>query len=108
MIPGLSANGQPVVTDPIAGAIQASAGAEVQKIVGEAQEAYGNAVGTYRQLVILLPRDPNVQLELAQAAEQAGERQTAIDAYEAFLRLAPDDANAPIVRQQLKQLRSSS
>jgi tetratricopeptide (TPR) repeat protein len=109
VIPGLSApGGQPVATDPIASAIQQQAGAEVQRLAGEAQEAYTNAVATYRRLAAVEPNDPSIQLELAQAAEQGGDRQAAISAYEKFLRLAPEDANAPIVRQQLKQLRSGS
>jgi tetratricopeptide (TPR) repeat protein len=108
VLPGLSANGQAVVTDPIAGAVQASRGAVVQDLASEAQDAYNKAVETYRELVVVVPNDPNVQLELAQAAQQAGDAQTAISAYEAFLRLAPDDPNAAIVRQQLRQLRSGS
>jgi Flp pilus assembly protein TadD len=109
VIPGLTGPaGQPVVTDPIASAIQAQAGLAVQRLAGEAQDAYTRAVDTYRRLATLQPSDPSIQLELAQAAEQAGDRQAAVAAYEKFLRLAPDDPNAAIVRQQLKQLRSST
>ena len=108
VLPGLSANGQAVVTDPIAGAVQATHGAVVQDLVSQAQDAYSKAVQTYRELAVVVPNDPNVQLELAQAAEQGGDAQTAIGAYETFLRLAPDDPNAAIVRRQLKQLRGSS
>ena len=55
------------------------------------------------------PKDPNVQLELAQAAQQAGDTVTAIAAYKAFLRLAPDDPTALDRRaQQLKQLARQS
>jgi len=49
-----------------------------------------------------------VQLELAQAAQQTGDAATAIAAYEQFLKLAPDDPNAVIVEQQLKQLRETA
>ncbi|HEY6076724.1 MAG TPA: tetratricopeptide repeat protein, partial [Gaiella sp.] len=66
------------------------------------------AVDAYRRLVALQPDDPNVQLELAQAAQQTGDSATAIGAYERFLKLAPDDPSAPIVREQLKQLRQSA
>ena len=58
----------------------------------------------YKAIVELTPNDPNIQLELAQAAQQAGRRGIAIAAYTAFLKLAPDDPNAAIVKQQLKQL----
>ena len=54
------------------------------------------------------PNDPNVQLELAQAAQQVGDAATAIAAYATFLKLAPDDPSAGVVRQQLKQLRGTA
>ena len=53
-------------------------------------------------------KDPSVQLELAQAAQQVGDGATAIAAYEQFLKLAPDDPSAAVVRQQLKQLRGTA
>ena len=102
-----AADGRPLVTDPIAQAIQSRSNESVQAALADAQAAYADAVSTYRQLVAVAPKDPNVQLELAQAAEQAGDRVTAIAAYTAFLQLAPDDPNASIVRQQLKQLTGS-
>ncbi len=49
-----------------------------------------------------------MQLELAQAAQQTGDAATAITAYSRFLELAPDDPNAGIVRDQLKQLRRTA
>ena len=62
----------------------------------------------YKRLVALQPNDPNVQLELAQAAQQVGDAATAIGAYERFLKLAPDDPSAAVVREQLKQLRAAA
>ena len=59
------------------------------------------------ELAALEPDDPNTQLELAQAAQQTGDATTAIAAYERFLKLAPDDPSASVVRDQLKQLRAS-
>ena len=52
-------------------------------------------------------RDPNVQLELAQAAQQSGNTPKAIAAYQRFLMLAPDDPSAPIVKQQIAQLKAA-
>ena len=66
------------------------------------------AVQAYTKLAELQPNDPNVQLELAQAAQQTGDTVTAIAAYQKFLTLAPDDPNAGVVRAQLKQLRKSA
>ena len=47
-----------------------------------------------------------IQLQLAQTAQQGGDTKVAIAAYERFLKLAPDDPSAPIVAQQLKQLKA--
>ena len=74
----------------------------------DAQTEATLAVDAYEQLAKLQPADPNVQLELAQAAQQTGDAATAIAAYERFLELAPDDPNAGIVRDQLKQLRGTA
>jgi tetratricopeptide (TPR) repeat protein len=107
ILPPTTSDGRPLVGDPIAAAIQTRANESVQAAAGAAQAAYGEAVKVYQRLVTVVPKDPNVQLELAQAAEQAGDRVTAIAAYTSFLKLAPDDPNAAIVRQQLKRLTSS-
>jgi tetratricopeptide (TPR) repeat protein len=108
-IPGpTAADGNPLFTDPITSAIQTRASGSVQAAASAAQTAYGEAVNVYKRLVKVAPKDPNVQLELAQAAQQAGDRTAAIAAYTAFLKLAPDDPNAPIVRQQLEQLTGSA
>ena len=62
---------------------------------------------TYDKLAAVAPRDPNVQLELAQAAQQSGNVTKAITAYERFLVLAPDDPSAEIVKQQIQQLKAA-
>ena len=109
-IPGalVSGTGQPIVDDKIGATITAQSSAAIQKLVSEAQSASSQAVAAYQKIAALQPSDPNVQLELAQAAQQAGDTATAIAAYTAFLKLAPDDPNAPIVKQQLKQLRQTA
>jgi len=103
-----SPSGQSILDDTIAQTINAQASVALQTLVGAAQAASSAAVDAYKQLAALSPGDPNVQLELAQAAQQAGDTATAILAYEAFLKLAPDDPNAPIVKAQLKQLKQTS
>ena len=70
--------------------------------------AAAGAVEAYKSIVKLRPDDPNVQSELALAAQQTGDLATAIAAYKRFLVLAPDDANAPIIKQQLKQLQQAA
>ena len=44
---------------------------------------------------------------IALAAQQANDIPAAIDAFEKFLKLAPDDPSAGLIREQLKQLKAS-
>ena len=103
----VSATGQSLVDDKISATLNAQSSTAIQQLVTDARNAATGAVTTYKKIVVLQPGDPNVQLEFAQAAQQAGDVTSAIGAYEAFLKLAPDDPNAPIVKQQLKQLKQT-
>ena len=100
-------NGATLGTDPIDEAISTQASQAVSAAVGKAQTSYQNAEATYDKLAAVAPRDPNVQLELAQAAQQSGNYPKAITAYERFLVLAPDDPSASIVKQQIAQLKAA-
>lgn len=100
--------GKPLDPDPISIAIDGLISRVSSAAFIEAQEASAKAVDMYRRITVALPNDPNVQLELAQAAEAAGDAATAISAYQAFLKLAPDDPTAAEVRRILEQLRAQS
>ena len=100
-------NGATLGTDPIDEAISTLALQEVNAAYSKAQTAFQNAESTYEKLAAVAPRDPNVQLELAQAAQQSGNVPKAITAYERFLVLAPDDPSAEIVKQQIEQLKAA-
>ena len=100
-------NGATLGPDPIDEAISTQASQEVSAAYGKAQAAYENAQSTYVKLATVTPRDPNVQLELAQAAQQSGDVARAITAYERFLELAPDDPSASVVKQQIQQLKAA-
>ena len=104
----VSAAGNSLVDDKISVVLNAQSSTTLQRLIAEANSSSAEAVAAYRQIVVLQPGNPNVQLEFAQAAQQAGDVAAAIAAYAAFLRLAPDDPSAPIVKQQLKQLRQTS
>lgn len=97
--------GRPVDPDPISQAVSGQITEDSSAAYFEAQQASANAVDTYRRITVVLPKDPSVQLELAQAAQSAGDTATVIAAYEAFLKIAPDDPTAVEVRRLLKQLR---
>ncbi len=104
---GLTANGTPLVVDKVAELLSSKVNTQVSAATGEAQAAYESAVATYVKIAKLQPGDPNVQLELAQTAQSAGDDKTALAAYERFLKLAPDDPTAPLVRQQLKAYKAA-
>ncbi len=94
-------------TDPVQQAISTEANQAVTTAYTAAQAAFQKAEQTYEKLATAAPRDPNVQLELAQAAQQSGNTPKAITAYQQFLKLAPDDPTAPIVKQQIAQLKAA-
>ena len=69
-----------------------------------AQNAYREAAKVYQDLTLLTPDDPSVFLQLGIASQSANDVESAVAAYKKFLALAPDDASAPLVKQQLKVL----
>jgi Flp pilus assembly protein TadD len=99
--------GATIGPDPIDQAISTQASQAVNEAYTGAQDSFRKAGETYDRLAAVAPRDPNVQLELAQTAQQSGDIPKAITAYEKFLELAPDDPTAPIVKQQIQQLKAS-
>jgi tetratricopeptide (TPR) repeat protein len=99
---------QVVGQDPITQALSTKAQTEVSGVYSKMQSAYAQATAAYKTLAKATPRDPNVQLQLAQSAESANDTPTAVAAYKKFLKLAPDDPSAGVIRQRLKQLQSSS
>jgi tetratricopeptide (TPR) repeat protein len=100
--------GEGLEPDPISVAVNERYTAIVNNALTEAQAASAQAVDTYRKIASAQPRDPNVQLELAQAATNAGDAATAIAAYEKFLEMAPDDPTASDVRRILRSLKAAS
>ncbi|HEX5582118.1 tetratricopeptide repeat protein [Gaiella sp.] len=107
--PSLSSkSGQPTLTNPLDTAVSSGVTDEISTVYQQAAAEATQAVDAYKQLAEIQPNDPNVQLELAQAAQQTGDSTTAIAAYEKFLKLSPDDPNASVVRAQLKQLRKNA
>jgi tetratricopeptide (TPR) repeat protein len=96
--------GAPLAPDPITNAVSTSYDREISAAVSELQSSSAQAVEMYRKITQIQPKDPSVQLELAQAAQSANDVATTIAAYKAFLKLAPDDPTAPEVRRILKQL----
>ena len=99
--------GQAIGDLPISDAVAGAAQAEFNEKLSSMQGAYRQAQQVYERVVVLDPEDAAAQRELGYAAVYAGDNATAISAFEQFLKLAPDDAEAPLIKQQLKQLEAS-
>ncbi|MEX2646100.1 MAG: tetratricopeptide repeat protein [Gaiellaceae bacterium] len=99
--------GQALADRPISNAIASQAQAELSSKIQAMQEAFRKAQETYQRIVVLRPEDAPTQLELADAALNAGDTPVAIAAYKRFLELAPDDPQAPLVEEQIKRLEGS-
>jgi len=97
--------GSPLTPDPITNAVSTRYENEIALASSEVEAASAAAVEQYKKLAALQPNDPSVQLELAQAAQSANDIATVIAAYEAFLKLAPDDPTAPEVKRLLEQFK---
>jgi tetratricopeptide (TPR) repeat protein len=101
---GLLVKGSPIFTDPLAAPLTSDASAKYTQALQIEQQALQNQLATYQRVAAKSPKDPNAQLAIANAARDIGSTAAQIAAYRRFLVLAPDDANAPLVRQQLKLL----
>jgi tetratricopeptide (TPR) repeat protein len=104
---GPTYKGEALFGEPLSG-VSPSTSSAYATAIQEQTSALRNAVGAYEKVAALLPRDPNVQLELGNNAIQAGDAATAIRAFERYLKLAPDSSDAPLIERQLKQLRQQT
>jgi tetratricopeptide (TPR) repeat protein len=93
---------------PITEALSTESSTRLNQLYSELQSAYNSAKLEYAALADLDKQDASVQLQLADAALNAGDTQSAVAAYKRFLELAPDDPIAPSVREELKRLEAAS
>jgi cytochrome c-type biogenesis protein CcmH/NrfG len=98
--------GQAITSDPYTQGLQRQLNESYTKVTG----AYTKAESVYRQAATAAKGtsgEPTALLQWASAATSANDVNGAITAYERFLKVAPDDTNAPTVRQTLAQLKAS-
>jgi len=106
--PGLDTNsplGQALASDPYSNALRSKASDSYSKMV----TAYSAAEKAYQRVVTTTKgtsEEATAQLQLASAAQTAGDIPTAVTAYQRFLKIAPNDPNAAAVRQTLTQLKA--
>lgn len=84
-------------------AAQQAAG-ETAELAQRASLAYQAALESYRAVAKLRPNDANVQIQLATAAQQAGDNATAIAALKTYLKLNPETPQRAQVERLIKQL----
>jgi tetratricopeptide (TPR) repeat protein len=92
---------------------QTKALTQASKLASKATTWWKQSSDTYGKIVVLPAFKKNdlaatVWLNYGSAAQSANDTQAAIKAYDAFLKIAPDDQNAPQVKTILKQLKASS
>jgi tetratricopeptide (TPR) repeat protein len=100
--------GQPLQPDAISSAVNQRLSEPVNAALQESQTASSQAVDAYRRVTVARPRDANAQLDLAQAAVDAGDSATAITAYEKFIELDPNNPLIVDVKRILKDLKKAA
>jgi tetratricopeptide (TPR) repeat protein len=106
--PSTTQVGQALGQDPITEAVESRVNERLNEVYSRMQTEYRLALSVYTDIARLQPRDPDVQLELAHAAESANDMTAALAAYERFLELAPESPSAASVRDRIKLLRSAA
>jgi Flp pilus assembly protein TadD len=96
--------GTAIGTDPIESAAASTANIASSDLYQKATLGFSGAISSYKALAKLQPANADVQFQLAQAAQTAGDTATAIAAYKAYVKLNPDSSTAAQVRQLIKQL----
>jgi tetratricopeptide (TPR) repeat protein len=94
--------------DPISAAISTKTTTDTNDAYQKYLDTQTKAVGVYKEIVAINPKDATNQYRLAQVAQAANNKPDAIAAYTAFLKLAPDDSLAPTARKALKQLKAGT
>jgi tetratricopeptide (TPR) repeat protein len=88
--------------------VTALANSKLSEAYGGFQSAMSRAAQLYQVIATAQPDDALLQLTLADAAFQARMSPLAVQAYQRFLKLAPDDPAASYARQQIALARSGA
>ena len=89
-------------------AVSTSTSTDTTDAYSKYTDTQSKAVGVYKKLVTLNPKDATNQYRLAQVAQAANNSADAIAAYTAFLKLAPNDSLAPAAKKALKDLKKQT
>lgn len=106
--PPSSPLGQALARRPVADALAGRTNERFNRAYTAMQAAFADAKRAYGRIAARQPEDPTVQIQLADAALNSGDTATALAAYKRFLKLAPEDPSASLVREQVKQLQGAA
>jgi tetratricopeptide (TPR) repeat protein len=91
-------------TNPLEQAAAQRADTAVNDLSQKVQLGYASVQSTYDRVTKLAPKDPSGWLNLAEAAQTAGDNPTAVKGYKRYLALSPGTSVAPQIKQLIKQL----
>ena len=97
---------QDLTTDPLTGSLSAQAEARASAANLEVQSLAAAQLGIFSELVEIVDDDPLLFLQWANAAETAQDYESAITAYESFLELQPNAANAEQIQERIDSLKT--
>lgn len=94
--------------NPISTAVASIAQSRVTTAYSKMQSVAVKAESAYEKLAAQSPTDATLQIQLGQAAQNAGDAATALTAYRRFLKLAPTDPLAPQVKRVITALKQAA
>jgi tetratricopeptide (TPR) repeat protein len=104
--PGAGALGEALGSfrDPLTETAASDAQLRYQEAAAKYQAANREALDVYKQLSDIAPEDSSALIRWAQAAEGAGDAQTALSVYRTFVKRFPTDPLVVDARQKIKEL----
>jgi tetratricopeptide (TPR) repeat protein len=96
---------QDLTTNPLTASVSARAEARASAANAEVQTLAVAQLGIFSELTELVDDDPLLFLQWANAAETAQDYEAAITAYEGYLELLPNSANAEQVQERIDSLK---
>lgn len=96
--------GKALGTNQIEQAAASILNAQLQQLSQQANLGFQTAVASFQKVASLEPNDSLAQFQLAQAAQTAGSRTVAAQAYKKYLKLNPNSPSAAQIRALIKQL----
>ncbi|HET8893723.1 MAG TPA: hypothetical protein VFM96_06470 [Gaiellaceae bacterium] len=102
--PATSPLGKALGTNQVEQAAASVLNAQLQQLAQQANLGFQNAVASFQKAADLEPNNSNAQFQLAQAAQTAGSRTVAAQAYKKYLKLNPNSPSAAQIRALIKQL----